>query len=623
MASVRCHGACRYHRDPPMAASPSQQKISALIEAGRYEQARAVLVGYLQRSPKDADGHAAMNLVLQRLGLAEQALFYGERAVALAPGNPNFLNNLGSTLVQLGLLGPALEAYERACALNPAHSSAHVGATDVLLKMQLPEQARARAEAALAVNPDEPRLIANWGSALVLLGRAAGAVGVYREGVRRFPGSEVLAAGLVSAGNYTDGVPPEEMLRAAQAYGLLLEAALPESLLPVGASGPEKRLRVGLLSSDFRAHAVGFFVDPFLDLAEAGGGAGFEVYCYHTSPAADAVTERLRKKVRGAGVWRSVPALGFTELAELIRRDRVDILIELSGLSAGHRLGTMRLKPAPVQVTAVGYPGTTGVRQIGWRIVDSITDPAGEPYEADRWCVERLLRLDPCFLCYRPPAETPAVREGRTGEGIVFGSFNGLPKLDDRTLRLWGAVLAASPGSRLVYKSLGMSDPAVRGATLERFVRAGIGPERLDVLTPQESAGSHLEQYGRLDVALDTYPYHGTTTTCEALLMGVPVVTLAGRMHVSRVGASLLMNAGLGDLVARDDEEFVRIAAGLAGDPSRLSALRAGLRERFLASPVCDAGAYTARLAAALRGVWREACAAGVDSERSAARSDA
>ena len=584
--------------------TPVQQSILEHIAAGRLEQARAALVKYLQKSPKDPDANAAMNVVLGKLGMPAQAEYYGERAVALAPGNPNFASDLGNTLANLGKPERALEMFQRACAIDPRHASAHVGASHALLRMQLPEAARERAEAGMQLVPEEPRLIGNLSTALVQLGRAREAYTLLQDGVRRFPGQELLVSALAAMGSYVDGLDPEEILRNAERYGMLLERAFPTPLQPVKAEGPEKTLRVGLLSGDFRAHAVGFFVEPWLAL-----GAGFEAYCYSTSLVVDAVTKRLRAR---ATAWREAGALGFEQLAELIRRDRVDILVELSGLTEGHRLPTMRLRPAPVQITAVGYPGTTGVRQIDYRVVDSLTDPAEPPYESERWCVEKLLRLDPCFLCYTPPAGgagAPSVRTGRAAEAIVFGSFNGLPKLDDRALRLWAAVLREVPGSRFVYKNLSLRDPMVRERVLERFVAAGVDAARVELLPPTESSGSHLEAYQRLDIALDTFPYHGTTTTCDALFMGVPVVTLAGRMHVSRVGVSLLTNAGLPELVARSDEEFVSIAAGLARDVDRLARVRAGLRERFVASPVCDSEAYSRRVREALRGVWREACA--------------
>jgi protein O-GlcNAc transferase len=577
--------------------TPGQQQILDHMAAGRFEQARALLARLLQKSPDDPDGNAAMCLVLWRLGRGEQALFYGQRAVALAPDNPNFLRNLGSVLVQLGRLDAALEAYDRACALHPAHASAHVGGTDVLLKMVRPLAALRRADQAAAYVDWDVRLLGNRAAAFVQLGRSREAVELFRQGVQRDPDNLILVGGLAGNLQFVHGVPPEEVLRSHQRYGMLLERAFPNPLPPVRPAGPERTLRVGLLSPDLRAHSVGFFAYPFLDL-----GPGFELICYSTSGVEDAVSAHYRSK---ATAWRAVSHLDHRALAEQIRADGVDVLVELSGLTEGHRLPTMRLRPAPVQVNAIGYPGTTGMRQIDYRLVDSHTDPPGD---ADRLAVERLLRLDPCFLCYRPPERAPEPRV-EPGAPITFGSFSALTKLDEVTIRLWARVLEASPETRLLYKAFALKDPEVRAATLQRFLDSGVQADRLELMGPLDLPGEHLEQYRRVHVALDTFPYHGTTTTCEALLMGVPVVTLAGATHVSRVGVSLLGNAGLPELIARDEDEFVRIATGLARDPARLSALRTGLRERFLGSVICDAPSMSARLAHALRGIWRDACA--------------
>jgi predicted O-linked N-acetylglucosamine transferase (SPINDLY family) len=326
------------------------------------------------------------------------------------------------------------------------------------------------------------------------------------------------------------------------------------------------------------------------------------------TPYEDAESERLRAK---AALWRRVGHLPPAELARQIRADRVDIAIETSGLTDGHRLAAMRYRPAPVQITAIGYPATTGVPEIDYRLVDSITDPAGV---GEGQMTERPLRLDPCFLCFTPPApgEAPAPRsEIRDSKSeIVFGSFSALSKLDDATVRLWTAVLKAVPNSRVVVKALALREASVRARVARRFAEAGAEPERVDIREPQAGLIEHLGSYGDLDVALDTYPYCGTTTTCEALSMGVPVLTLAGNTHASRVGASLMTAVGLPELVAETPEAFVNIAAELAADRARLAAIRAGLRERLVASVLCDRAGYAARLGAALRVCWKRACEA-------------
>jgi predicted O-linked N-acetylglucosamine transferase (SPINDLY family) len=266
----------------------------------------------------------------------------------------------------------------------------------------------------------------------------------------------------------------------------------------------------------------------------------------------------------------------------------------------------LRLRPAPVQMTYIGYPNTTGLADADYRIVDSVTDPAG----AEAFVTEKLLRLDPCFLCYLPPEGAPEPTTQRASEsGVVFGSFNALFKIDDATLELWAQVLRAVPESTLLLKYFGLESAGVREDLLGRFRAAGVDGARIVLDGPGTSAREMMGAYARMDIALDTYPYHGTTTTCEALLMGVPVVTLQGRVCAARVGGSLLGAVGLSELVAEAPEEYVRIAARLAGDVGALARGRAALRERVLASPLCDIPGAAARLGHALRECWRAACA--------------
>jgi predicted O-linked N-acetylglucosamine transferase (SPINDLY family) len=257
-----------------------------------------------------------------------------------------------------------------------------------------------------------------------------------------------------------------------------------------------------------------------------------------------------------------------------------------------------------VIVSAIGYPNTTGHPCVDWRIVDSITDPAGD----DAYCTERLARIDPCFLCYSPFADAPPPAMPAQGTPFTFGSFNLAAKVREQTVELWSAALARVPGSRLLLKSKSISDPALLGRLMARLQAGGIDASRVDVAPYTKTNAEHLALYSRVHVALDCTPYNGTTTTCEALWMGVPVVCIAGDRHAARVGASLLHAAGCGEFLARTPAEFAQIAAGLAQDQGRLAALRSSLRARLAASPLMDQPAYAARFHAALRECWREHC---------------
>jgi predicted O-linked N-acetylglucosamine transferase (SPINDLY family) len=320
----------------------------------------------------------------------------------------------------------------------------------------------------------------------------------------------------------------------------------------------------------------------------------FEVHCYATNGAVDEVSERLRARVDG---WVQAERLTDEELAARVRADGIDILVDLAGHTSGNRLLAFARRAAPVQVTWLGYPTTTGLSAMDYRITDWEVDPAG--YEA--FNAERPLRLPGSYFCYRPyerapqVAPLPALRSGT----VTFGSFNNFAKVSPAVLALWAQVLQAVPGSRLLLKARSLADAQVRQALLERLGAQGIEGERIDLRGWEAEVGGQLALYGEVDIGLDTWPYNGATTTCEALWMGVPVVSLSGATHASRMGRSILKAAGLAHCVADTPEAYVRAAVALAGDLDALARLRAGLRERLRASPLTDEIAFTRNLEAA------------------------
>jgi predicted O-linked N-acetylglucosamine transferase (SPINDLY family) len=326
------------------------------------------------------------------------------------------------------------------------------------------------------------------------------------------------------------------------------------------------------------------------------------------------MTRRLRQL---SDEWHDIFGRDDAEVAAMIRAHGTDILVDLAGHTGGGRPLLFARRPAPVQVTWLGYPNTTGLAAMDYRLSDADADPEGE---AEPRHTEKLVRLAHGFLCYGPspdspePSEPPAARTGR----VTFGCFNNLAKVAPEMLAWWAQLLAAAPGARLVMKAHGLASENARRRLRERFSALGVEDGRLELLGPEESHARHLARYGEVDVALDTYPYHGTTTTCEALWMGVPVVTLAGRNHVSRVGLSILKRVGLPELVAGTPEEYVHKALELAGDAARLRELRAGLRARMRASPLLDAPGFTRELEAAYRDMWRRWCESRIDSARAA-----
>jgi protein O-GlcNAc transferase len=349
---------------------------------------------------------------------------------------------------------------------------------------------------------------------------------------------------------------------------------------------------------------VSFFCEP---LFAAHDRDQVEVYCYSDVAVADQVTQRIKS---AADSW--CDCLGLTDevLAQRIRGDRIDLLVDLSGHTAMNRLSLFARKPAPVQVSWLGYPGTTGLQAMDYRLTDAVADPEGE---ADRCHSEELYRLPGGFLCYAPPRAAPRVTGlPLAGNGFVtFGSFNNLPKLTAEVLELWAELLRQLPRARLLLKNKFFANALIRQRMLESFGRLGITAERISVLPAEPSIQAHLECYGKVDISLDPFPYNGTTTTFESLWMGVPTVTLSGERHAGRVGTSILTALGLTGHIAATPQQYLDIARGLAGDAAGLAALRSSLRDRLAGSQLCDAQLFAGKVEAAYRLMWQRHCAAG------------
>lgn len=433
-------------------------------------------------------------------------------------------------------------------------------------------------------------------------GRMREALEICAQGARLNPDDESLAQEAAFNSNYPSGVSPEAAFEAHSRFGRLVCSNAPAVNVPrPGPADSDRRLRLGFMSADFRQQSVAHFAEPLLSSLD---GDEFELYLYYTNQVRDEVTDRFRAM---APNWRDAGLLADKALAAQIARDRVDVLVDLGGLTLMSRCGVLARRPAPVQATYLGYPNTTGLPTVDARLVDSSTDPVGP---ADRLSVERLVRLDPCFLCYRPPpgapdpGPAPMLSSGR----VTLGCFNALAKFSDACIHTWSRTLRAIPDSRLVLKNYDLAHDLIKQALLVRFVEHGVDTARIDLLPYEVDPADHLRTYQRIDIALDTFPYNGTTTTCEALLMGVPVVSRAGDVHASRVGLSILRAIGLERLVAASDESFVQAVATLAADPVGLARLRAELRLRLLGSVLCDSHSMGRRFGAAIRELWREAC---------------
>lgn len=581
---------------------PKALQAQAMLQMGGVAEALAIVERALKASPADPDLHHIAAVCRTHLGPLERAEFHARRAVALRPGEPAHERILASILTDSGRDAESVELLRRAHQRTPHDLVLMAQLVNTMARLGLYDEALALAMPALDTASPDPELAWAVGYLLTGLARADEAAAVMRRALAADPLHFNLASRLAMTTIYDHTAGPAEVLSAHRAFGAVMDhfnavAGPPPRIAARSHPGP---LRLGFISADLRTHSVAYFLEPLL---EAIDPARLAVTCF-AAGSADETTRRLRSRCAG---WVTTTGHDAESVAQLIRDAGIDVLIELSGHTSGNALASLARSPAPVIATWLGYPATTGVATVQHRLVDSITDPPGsEPH-----CVERLVRLDPCFICYRPDLEAMpkvASRPSAAGRPPTFGSFNNFTKFNPRTLDLWSRVLQAVPGSRLVLKSASLTEPAVQARVRAMFASRGIEAGRIEPLPKTPTSREHLSMYSRVDVALDTFPYNGTTTTCEALCMGVPVVTLRGTMHAGRVGASLLSAAGLPDLIAESDDAYVTIAARLAADGPRLDELRATLRDRVAASPLCDKRAFAGRFTSAVERLWTDAC---------------
>lgn len=464
---------------------------------------------------------------------------------------------------------------------------------------------RAEAETALRRAVD---LEGGGHAALMLLaqfladgGRIPETVPILERVLELSPGLPSAVSGVLAGRLYDPTLAPEEIAREARAWCATLEAKV--GVMPPGAQDwdPGRKLRVGYLSADFRGHSCAAFIEPLL---RAHDRRTVEIHLYHATSVEDPRTAVFRSL---ADRWVEAHALDDSALAERFRSDRIDVLVDLGGHTAFNRLTVLVRRPAPVQVSWLGYPWTTGLTRMDGRITDSRVDPPG----AEVLSSEPLLRIDPCYLCWQPPAQdpTPNAPPCLDGGPVTFGSFNHFAKLNPAVIEVWSALMRRSPGSRILLKGKGSADAFMRDVLVRQFKAGGVSSARIGFLDWAGDSGSHLECYRQIDVALDPFPYNGVTTTLEAAWMGIPVVALRGPHSVSRHGAAILDTLGLGELVAATPMTYVEIAADLAAEPERIQELRLGLRGRLVKSPLCDAPGFAVRMEALYRRQWAGVCA--------------
>ena len=608
--------------------------LSATYErAKQYPEAVDAAARAVQLEPNNPHAHFNLGLSLQKAEYPYEALPALQTALRLWPDHVETLTNMSACYAGLDRWEEAGQVVMRALQLNPNHPESLVNLANIKLHAGFHADAEALCKRALELQPGFPRATQvmaraiqaggrldeaiallrqcaheeetgdtfnNLALALQDAGRLAEAHGAFRMALELKPQSHVIRSNYLLSLHYDTTPTPQQIYREHVTWG----ERHAKPLAPVSHSFPNVRapnrpLRIGYTSCDFRRHSVNYFIESVLAHHDA---SQFEIYCYSDDLWPDRETERLRSYVKR---WHNIKGQRDQAVAQQINSDQIDIMVDLVGHTAHSRLLALARKPAPIQATYLGYADTTGVPAIDYRLTDEFADPPGA---TDNLNTEKLIRiLGGTAWCYTPPQESHAISRisRKSDQPITFGCFNILSKVNDEVVALWARILRELPDSRLMMKSR-----AVRVLTgiRERFMSHGIDPDRLELLGRTESFTDHLELYNRMDISLDPFPYTGTTTTCEALWMGVPVITLAGQIHAARVGVSLLNSVRLPELIAQTPDDYVKIAVELARDEARLSDLQLGLRQRMSTSRLTDAVSFTRNLESAYRQIWQNYC---------------
>jgi predicted O-linked N-acetylglucosamine transferase (SPINDLY family) len=643
---------------------------AALFRLRRFDEAREVFEAVVKLSPGSLLGLTNLASTLRRLGQHERALGCYKRALAVAPGDAELWHGLGGTHFARGEISEAERCFDKALALDPGSAAARVGLALVLVCLSRYGKARDLLDAALAADPNNYEALThragvhlylgdvaaalvdvekamsiaprdflplvelnraeiamsmndsaraaslaqdvlerypNSGRALAILGSSrsaagdiAGAVALFDRALAVAPDDHVAISKKIFALDFLPGASFVEHQAARRQWWEQLGVRYPRRELGAIDADPDRRLRVGYVSADFRDHSAGLAVLPVLQNHDK---SRFETFAYSNTARPDQVTGRFRALFEH---WTDVAQLSDDELADRIQADRIDILIDCSGHTAGHRLAVFARKPAPVQASGWGHASGTGIPLIDY----VLSDPVAIPAEVRPLHAETVADL-PCLISMPAPglpvSPLPMLRNGF----VTFGVFNRIDKISDEAIALWARIMAAIPDARLIVKHLALDDATVRETLVRRFTASGIGQERVSY-AGRTTREAHLRAFDAVDLSLDPFPQNGGISTWESLYMGVPVIARLGTTSASRAAASILTAVGLPDFVAADGDAYVEIARRVAAAPAELAALRENLPARIAGSEAGDPARYAAAVEACYRRFWRAYCATAV-----------
>jgi protein O-GlcNAc transferase len=563
--------------------------------AGDLNRAEAMYRSVLRQNPRFVPALMNLGSLLRQRGRHIDAIGLYKHALTYEPRNSSVLSNLGNALHQIGLVDEAIDALKRAIEYDPNNSLAYDNLGHIHSRTERYDEALALLEKAVGIDPGHANAWNNLAGVHLAQCRMEESQECFRKAVELRPDFTMAHSNVLFGMNFSPACTAEQISEESRTWNERHARPLSASIPPHPARDPNKNtLRVGFVSFDFKEHPVGRFLAP---LFRSRKSDDWQAVCYSDVLVPDRRTEWFRSR---SDLWRDTAGLNDKELAQLIRKDRIDILIDLAGHTAGNRLLVFARKPAPVQASWIGYFNTTGMDAMDYLIADRVCVPP----EHEHLYSESIIRMPDDFLCYEPPpapnvGPLPALKRGY----VTFCSFNQLAKVSDESLQAWGVILNRLPTSRLVLRGKALNDISVRDRYASKLVELGISRDRVDLL-PKASLQTYLATYNDVDIALDSFPFVGGTTTCDSLWMGVPVITFLGDRFCGRHSGSHSINAGMSETVAASLEEYVELAYNLANDLERLANIRATLRNRMAVAPLCDAESFAENFRHALGEMW-------------------
>jgi len=566
------------------------EKITNAIQChqnGELLKAQQLYKEILSIDPQNADCMHFLGVIAMQKGNLDQAIHLIQRAIELRPDISGYHSNIAMAYKENDQFKESLEHYQHSISLSPENPILHFNLAALFHHYGQFDNARNAYVKSLTLKPDQPLVHHNLGNLLMKQGDVQGSLMAASIAKKLAPENSAIQSNYLFCLNYSIDHSPEMIINEHIKWGHFYSKVNDYPLI----AEHHERIRIGYVSPDFRNHAVARFMKSILTNHDS---YQFDIYCYSNVKQSDSVTNQL--KLLDVS-WRNIWDKNDDQAVQQIQSDNIHILVDLAGHSSNNRLTVFARQPAPIQITYLGYPNTTGLSQMHFRLVDQWSDPDIHQFSGS----EDRLYLPNGFLCYTPDDNIPPITFKPSNKSITFGSFNNLPKVNMNVIQLWASVLQAVPNSRILIKTKGFNDTSTQDRYGEYFNKFGVKKDRITLMGTVPDETEHLKIYNHVDIALDTFPYNGTTTTCEALFMGVPVITLAGVHHAARVGLSILSQTGFSEWVAYNQEQYIQKAAYLADHPEEIFSIRKTLRSRLFQSDLCQGKKFVRSLESVYR----------------------